>query len=108
MLEDTYERHVIGGIYADERVGLYVIRGENLVLLGELVSLLPWPLPLHSALTLRAPILLCFFPADVNAAQNQQDQERDKENGKLREVTLAEIQVRCLRGWSCLDSTYMG
>lgn len=36
MLEDTYERHVVGSVYADERVGLYVIRGENLVLLGEL------------------------------------------------------------------------
>merc|ERR1719183_2475917 len=36
MLEDTYERHVVGNVYADERVGLYVIRGENLVLLGEL------------------------------------------------------------------------
>lgn len=36
MLEDTYERHVMGNIFADERLGLYVIRGENLVLLGEL------------------------------------------------------------------------
>merc|ERR1719329_1095822 len=36
MLEDTFERHVVGNVYADERVGLYVIRGENLVLLGEL------------------------------------------------------------------------
>jgi U6 snRNA-associated Sm-like protein LSm1 len=36
MLEDTFERHVVGSVYADERVGLYVIRGENLVLLGEL------------------------------------------------------------------------
>jgi U6 snRNA-associated Sm-like protein LSm1 len=38
MLEDTYERHVVGNTYADERLGLYIIRGENLVLLGELVS----------------------------------------------------------------------
>jgi U6 snRNA-associated Sm-like protein LSm1 len=36
MLEDTYERHILGKMYADERVGLYVIRGENLVLLGEI------------------------------------------------------------------------
>mmetsp|Transcript_10428 Transcript_10428/g.25375 ORF Transcript_10428/g.25375 Transcript_10428/m.25375 type:complete len:179 (-) Transcript_10428:57-593(-) len=36
MLEDTYERHVHGDLYADERLGLYVIRGENMVLLGEL------------------------------------------------------------------------
>mmetsp|Transcript_9662 Transcript_9662/g.18887 ORF Transcript_9662/g.18887 Transcript_9662/m.18887 type:complete len:98 (+) Transcript_9662:70-363(+) len=54
MLEDTYERHVIGNVFADERVGLYVIRGENLVLLGEL--------------------------------------DQDKENAKLREVSLKEIQ----------------
>lgn len=38
MLEDTYERHVLGDLYADERLGLYVIRGENMVLLGELVK----------------------------------------------------------------------
>ena len=30
-------QHVVGNVYADERVGLYIIRGENLVLLGELV-----------------------------------------------------------------------
>jgi hypothetical protein len=35
MLEDTYERHILDKMFADERVGLYVIRGENLVLLGE-------------------------------------------------------------------------
>ncbi len=36
MLEDTFERHILDQKFADERLGLYVIRGENLVLLGEL------------------------------------------------------------------------
>ncbi len=36
MLEDTYERHIVDKRFADERLGLYVIRGENLVLLGEM------------------------------------------------------------------------
>jgi len=36
MLEETYERHVVGDSFADEKHGLYVIRGENLVLLGEI------------------------------------------------------------------------
>ncbi|EKX46894.1 hypothetical protein GUITHDRAFT_152240 [Guillardia theta CCMP2712] len=36
VLEDAFERHVVGNSFADERMGLYVIRGENLVLLAEL------------------------------------------------------------------------
>lgn len=40
VLEDTVERIYHGSSYADTRVGLFLIRGENVVLLGEVVSIL--------------------------------------------------------------------
>ncbi|KAF0694263.1 Aste57867_14858 [Aphanomyces stellatus] len=36
VLEDTCERHVVGTTYCDIPLGLYIIRGENIVLMGEL------------------------------------------------------------------------
>ena len=36
VLEDTYERHFAQGKYGDLALGLYIIRAENLVLLGEM------------------------------------------------------------------------
>jgi small nuclear ribonucleoprotein (snRNP)-like protein len=39
-LEEAVERIYLEkeGVYGEKRVGLYLIRGENVVLLGELVS----------------------------------------------------------------------
>lgn len=37
VLESAVERIVVGSRYADVPLGLYVIRGENVVLLGEVV-----------------------------------------------------------------------
>lgn len=37
VLEDTIERIYHGQTYADDPVGLFLIRGENVVLLGEVV-----------------------------------------------------------------------
>ena len=62
MLEDTYERHVLGDLYADERLGLYVIRGENMVLLGELVSISLPPMPTRHP---RRRLLLLVGAADI-------------------------------------------
>ena len=39
VLESARERHYVGNKYADIPLGLYIIRGENVVLLGELVRL---------------------------------------------------------------------
>jgi len=36
VLEDTTERVYSGSTYADEHVGIFLIRGENVVLLGEI------------------------------------------------------------------------
>eukprot|EP00899_Mesostigma_viride_P026301 jgi/Mesvir1/6856/Mv09027-RA.1 len=36
VLEGTYERIVVGDMYCDEPLGLYIVRGENVVLLGQI------------------------------------------------------------------------
>ena len=36
MLEGAVERHVVGTQYGDVPLGLYILRGENIVLLGEI------------------------------------------------------------------------
>ncbi|KAF8073045.1 LSM1A [Scenedesmus sp. PABB004] len=35
VLEHAVERIIVGGLYADVPLGLYLLRGENLVLLGQ-------------------------------------------------------------------------
>lgn len=37
VLEGAFERVIVGDLFCDIPLGLYVIRGENVVLLGELV-----------------------------------------------------------------------
>lgn len=37
VLEGAFERVIVGDLYCDISLGLYVIRGENVVLIGELV-----------------------------------------------------------------------
>ena len=36
ILEQSVERIVVGSLYAERALGLYVVRGENVVLLGEI------------------------------------------------------------------------
>ncbi|RAO66739.1 uncharacterized protein BHQ10_002751 [Talaromyces amestolkiae] len=36
VLQDTVERIYSGNLYAEEHVGLYLVRGENVLLLGEI------------------------------------------------------------------------
>jgi len=38
VLEGACERVIVGDLYCDIPLGLYVIRGENVVLIGEVVS----------------------------------------------------------------------
>lgn len=40
VLERSIERIIVGDLFCDLPLGLYVIRGENVVLIGELVSCL--------------------------------------------------------------------
>ncbi|GMY36479.1 sm-like protein LSM1B [Fagus crenata] len=36
VLQDAFDRVIVGDLYCDIPLGLYVIRGENVVLIGEL------------------------------------------------------------------------
>jgi U6 snRNA-associated Sm-like protein LSm1 len=48
VLEDTVERIYHGNAYAENWHGLFLIRGENVVLLGEVVRPQPFPTDAHS------------------------------------------------------------
>ncbi|KAI5124670.1 hypothetical protein M0805_004278 [Coniferiporia weirii] len=49
VLEDTIERMFHGSTYADQYVGIFLIRGENVVLLGEIDLDLEDEVPLQAA-----------------------------------------------------------
>ena len=92
MLEDTYERHVVGNKYGDIPLGLYIIRGENVVLLGEIVSII---------VRVSACILVWFFACvstvlatniyGSSASFSLQDDEKHKQQTLLTEVSVEEI-----------------
>ena len=66
VLEHTVERIFVGEQYGDVTLGLYIVRGENVVLVGELVritinhvpSLLPPP-PSHVRSLVRISSYVC-------------------------------------------------
>ncbi|TKY72889.1 Sm protein LSM1B [Spatholobus suberectus] len=64
VLEGACERVIVGDLYCDVPLGLYVIRGENVVLIGEL-DLGKEELPEH---------MTCVSEADIRKAQKA---ERD-------------------------------
>ena len=79
VLEDTFERHVVDDKFGDIPLGLYIVRGDNVVLLGEIVSvLLPFP-----AITVAHKRCLLLAAA--------QDEERQANQTLLSEVTTQEI-----------------
>lgn len=39
VLQDTYERTFVEDMYSDVSRGIYLVRGENVLLLGEIVGL---------------------------------------------------------------------
>lgn len=41
VLQDTIERMYAGNLYADIPRGIFLVRGENVLLLGEIVCVLP-------------------------------------------------------------------
>jgi len=53
VLQDAIERIFVGDIYGDIYAGIYVIRGENVVLLGEIVDSLSRKLLIHRTWTRR-------------------------------------------------------
>ncbi|CAL0320251.1 unnamed protein product [Lupinus luteus] len=63
VLEGACERVIVGDLYCDVPLGLYVIRGENVVLIGEL-DLGKEELPPHMACVSEAEIRKCWLILD--------------------------------------------
>lgn len=62
MLEDTVERIYHGNAFAEHWHGLFLIRGENVVLLGEIV---------------RLPVRMFSYDAPITLSTQDLDQEDD-------------------------------
>ncbi|KZV58791.1 hypothetical protein F511_18628 [Dorcoceras hygrometricum] len=69
VLEGACERVIVGDLYCDIPLGLYVIRGENVVLIGEL-DLEKEELPSH---------MTCVSPAEIRRAQ-----KAERESSELK------------------------
>ncbi|XP_027335381.1 sm-like protein LSM1B [Abrus precatorius] len=67
VLEGACERVIVGDLYCDIPLGLYVIRGENVVLIGEL-DLAMEELPLH---------MTCVSEVDIKRAQKVEKDASD-------------------------------
>mmetsp|Transcript_21759 Transcript_21759/g.35986 ORF Transcript_21759/g.35986 Transcript_21759/m.35986 type:complete len:171 (+) Transcript_21759:201-713(+) len=80
VLEDTYERVIIGNTFGDVPLGMYVIRGENVVILGEIDPTRDPP-----------SILRQVSPAEIRAAQRVEEQER-RANRTLR-IQMAKMEL---------------
>ena len=67
VLENARERLTAQGKYADIDMGMYMIRGENIMLMGELVrhgqGLLTWTLPLRASLRSGVPRAAAWPPS---------------------------------------------
>ncbi|PKI85255.1 Lsm1p [Malassezia vespertilionis] len=76
MLQETIERVFLGNRYADVPKGLYIIRGENVVLLGELDLDMEDELPKATASPIPASAAQKLLEAV--AAENQSKEKLDK------------------------------
>lgn len=72
IIEHTVERVIVGSSYFDKVLGLQVVRGENVVLLGEVDEAREPP-----------PTLRLVSEAEIKAAQ-QEEAEAEKIKGLIR------------------------
>jgi len=75
VLETAVERIVVGYLYSEKPLGLYVVRGENVVLLGEIDDARDPPPPLQQ----------------VSMAEIQRAQRAEKEQDKIRTTMKARM-----------------
>lgn len=77
VLEGTSERVVVGNLYCDISLGLYVVRGENVMLIGQRESK-EEELPTH---------MTCVSAAEIKRAQNA-----DKDAAELKGSTRRKVE----------------
>ena len=75
VLESAVERIVVGNLYAEVVLGLYVVRGENVVLLGEIDDARDPP----------------YLLQRVSEADIRQAQRAEKEQEKIRKTMKARM-----------------
>ncbi|KAG2566493.1 hypothetical protein PVAP13_7NG186400 [Panicum virgatum] len=68
VLQGACERVIVGEQYCDVPLGLYVIRGENVVLIGELQDREKEELPAH---------MTCVSEAEIRKAEKAERDARD-------------------------------
>ena len=65
VLEHTVERIFVGEQYGDVTLGLYIVRGENVVLVGELVRIYTYTHTLSLSLFLTCRVLYAYLSPSV-------------------------------------------
>ena len=83
VLQDTTERIFVQDLYADVRHGVYIVRGENVLLLGEIVG---YPIMLSAA---------CLpFDQDLDQEDNIPEPFHEAPVEKVRELMRAEAEKK--------------
>lgn len=95
MLQNAQERHFAGGLFCDLPMGgVYLVRGENLALLGEVVRGRRW---IYAPCLERGPFCCPFlksasFPS-IYPHTTPQDPARDASNPLLRRAAWEEVRA---------------
>ncbi|KAJ8479235.1 hypothetical protein OPV22_022962 [Ensete ventricosum] len=81
VLEGACERVIVGDLYCDIPLGLYVIRGENVVLIGEL-DLEREKLPAH---------MICVSVAEIRRAQKAERDATDLKGSMRKRMEFLDL-----------------
>ncbi|XP_039144321.1 sm-like protein LSM1B [Dioscorea cayenensis subsp. rotundata] len=81
VLEGACERVIVGDLYCDIHLGLYVIRGENVVLIGEL-DLERQELPAH---------MICVSEAEIRRAQKAERDATDLKGSMRKRMEFLDL-----------------
>ncbi|OAY76439.1 sm-like protein LSM1B isoform X2 [Ananas comosus] len=81
VLEGACERVIVGDLYSDIPLGLYVIRGENVVLIGEL-DLDMEELPAH---------MICVSAAEIRRAQKAERDATDLKGSMRKRMEFLDL-----------------
>jgi len=81
VLEDAYERIIVGEQYGDIPLGLYIIRGENVVLLGQIDPEKEVP-----------PGLTKVTPSEIKLAQKAEKAEEAMKGTMLKRMDFLDLE----------------
>jgi U6 snRNA-associated Sm-like protein LSm1 len=82
VLEGACERVIVGNLYCDIPLGLYVIRGENVVLIGEL-DLEREELPSH---------MTNVSVAEIRQAQKAEREDTDLKGSMMKRMEFLDLE----------------